>query len=118
MVKKAEKIKKRNPLLPVLGLLLTIPAFIIASALVTPLETFAKRYSGDFNLGAPKEWVVDFAATPIKFAPPSQSRIFVAVVIWLFILTIAYLIVAILIGRDPDSSKNNPLPPRNLGNKR
>lgn len=111
MVKQAEKIRKRNPLLPVFGLIVAIGLFVIAFSLVEPIRVFvAQKYPDSGfaqSLGTPKE----FQLTP-TFKLPSLPRLGVAFAIWLILLAIAYTLVAVLAGRDPNSAKNIQLPPR------
>jgi hypothetical protein len=48
---------------------------------------------------------------------PSGEYLWMTIAIWLLFLVLAYTLVAILSGRNPDSAKNIQLPPRNTKKK-
>jgi hypothetical protein len=91
MVKKAEVQKKRHPLTPVFGLLLAGGLFAIAYFLSSLL--------------VPKIASIAFNQRP-------QATIGLAVGIWVFFLALAFFLVAMLAGKDPDDAKQIPLPPK------
>ena len=94
MVKKAEKIRKRSPLLPVFGLIIAVGLFAIAYVLsaevVVKLPQVRNVVSSNLSLA---RWAFAFA-------------------IWLLFLGAAYFVVALAAGKDPDAGRNVPLPPR------
>ncbi len=119
MVKHAEKVRKRSPLLPVFGLILAIALFIVAYGLVEPVRAFAnQRFAGgSFALPDPKYFLVTQTnpadpKSPTKIIIPSTARLGVAFAFWLILLALSYTLVAVLAGRDPNSAKNIQLPPR------
>ncbi len=111
MVKQAEKIRQRNPLLPIFGLIIAIGLFVVAMYLVKPISGVITKVSGNGDfvsaLGTPIEPVL----SP-KFRLPSTASLGVAFAIWLILLALTYTLVAVLAGRDPNSAKNIQLPPR------
>jgi hypothetical protein len=100
MVKQAEKDRKRNPLLPVFGLILAIGLFALAYFLVDP----AVKLLNSVRHGA------------IPWPPPQDSAtletLAIAFALWLIFLIIVYTFVAIASGKDPNSAKGLQLPPR------
>ncbi len=96
MVKQSEKGKKRSPLLPVFGLLLAVGLFAIAYFLSSTYVVHIKYVSS------------------IMGPPSVKNSLIFAVAIWLGLLAIVYFVVAILVGRDPDSAKALPPLPRNV----
>jgi hypothetical protein len=89
MVKQAEKVRKRNPLLPVFGLLLAAGLFLVAYVV-----------AGE---------VVKMPQVNMR---NSTAQIAFAFGIWLGLLAISFFLVAVLAGRDPDSARNIQLRPR------
>lgn len=106
MVKQAEKIKQRNPLLPIFGIIIAgglgVIAYLIMDYLIGPshglpiLKGAIDSLGQYYNLG---RWGVVLA-------------------IWLVFLGIAYMLVSLLIGKDPDSPKDIPMPPRDIKTRR
>ncbi len=94
MVKKAENLRKRSPLLPVFGLIIAVGLFaisyVLSSEVVVKMPQVSRVIGGN---GALARWAFAF-------------------VIWLVFLGVAYFVVALAAGKDPDSGKNIPLPPR------
>jgi len=115
MVKRAEVIRKRNPLLPVFGIIIAVGLFIVAMSLVPLTVNVLNKVSPGFRVSG-----VDFsiapdpavAGSPLKLTMASSGRLGVAFAIWLFLLAIAYALVAVLAGKDPDTAKGIKLPPR------
>jgi hypothetical protein len=91
MVKQAEKERKRSPLLPVFGLLLAAGLFLVAY--VVAGEVIKMPQVKGVVLG-----MKDTAQLIFGFA------------IWLGL--ISFFLVAVLVGKDPDSTKGIPLPTR------
>jgi cation transporter-like permease len=93
MVKQAEKIRKRNPLLPVFGLIIAVGlfavAYILSSQVVIKLPQVRGVIGGNQSLAT---WAFAF-------------------VLWLVFLGVAYFFVALAAGKDPDQ-KRMPLPTR------
>lgn len=92
MVKKAEVQRKRSPLLPVFGLILAIALFVIAYGLA---DLAIKKIPGVFAQVA---------------GQLQTAQIAFSVGIWLVLMAIAFFLVALLSGKDPD--KAPPLPPK------
>ncbi len=92
MVKKAEKITKRSPLLPVFGLLIAVGLGAIAYVL-----------SNEFVLKMPQVRAVIGDSVPL-------ARWAFTLIIWLMLLGIAYFLVAVLTGKDPESAQQYKLP--------
>lgn len=98
-IKQADKTRKRNPLLPVLGLMIAVTVFIFAYAVEDPfVKLIAKRF--------PQAGLTQTAD------PFSATRILITFGIWLVLLTIFSIVVAILGGRQPDDARDLVLPPR------
>jgi|GraSoiStandDraft_16_1057320.scaffolds.fasta_scaffold1072654_2 hypothetical protein len=92
MVKKAEKIRKRNPLLPIFGMIVAIG-----------LGAIAYIVSSEVILKMPQVRTVVGANTVMaKWA--------FAFVVWLVLLGVAYFLVAMAAGKDPDAGKHMQLP--------
>ncbi len=105
MVKQAEKLRKRNPLLPVFGMLLAVGLFGVAFVLVDPamklIQTLLKKTSAP-----PLIW------PPMYGENENLQRIAIAFAMWLIFLIIAWTFVAIATGKDPNSPKDIEMPPR------
>src|SRR5579864_9245594 len=112
VIKQMEKRRKRSPLLPIYGLLIVICLYIVAFALENPLVTLIDRVKPGFTLAG-----ADLQLTP-TFVMPSSDRLLFAVPIWIMFLAFAYFLVAMMIGRDPNSGKDIQLPPRTKEEKR
>ena len=93
MVKKAEKTQKRSPLLPVFGLItavgLFVVAYVLSSQVVVKMPQVKTVVSSNLPLAT---WAFAF-------------------VIWLVFLGLAYFVVAVAAGKDPDVNRM-PLPTR------
>ena len=93
MVKKAEKVRKRNPLLPVFGAIVAVGlgaiAYVVSSQFVIKIPQVRNTIAGNEPLAT---WAFTF-------------------IIWLVFLGLAYFVVAVGAGKDPDT-KQPPLPPR------
>jgi hypothetical protein len=122
MVKQAEKVKKRNPLLPVYGIIVAVGLFIVAFALVNPAIDLGRKFSPGLRLDGPDFSIGPSDKTdpnsPTKITFPSTQRLAVAFAIWLVLLAVAYTVVGILVGRDPESAKAIKLPPRKIDKNR
>jgi hypothetical protein len=94
MVKKAEKIKKRSPWVPVFGLITAVAlgavAYVIAAYVVIKIPQVKTVISG----------------------MERQATIAFSVGIWLALLATAFFLVALIVGKDPESTKDIPLPPK------
>jgi H+/Cl- antiporter ClcA len=98
-IKVVEKTRKRNPLLPVLGLLIAITLAVFSYAVEEP---FIKLLQSRFpNAGLTQ------SADPF-----SLTRIGFTLAIWIFLLVIFSIIVAIAGGKSPDDAKGIIMPPR------
>jgi|SRR5579871_2584768 len=95
MVKKAEVQKKRHPLTPVFGLLLAIGLFAIA-----------------YFLSAGPVWSMSAVHNAVGNANKPVAILGIAFGIWLLFLAVAYFLVAVLAGKDPEDAKQIPLPPK------
>jgi hypothetical protein len=94
MVKKAEKIRKRSPLLPVFGLIIAVGLFAIAYVLSTEVVVKMPQVRNVVASNLPlARWAFAFA-------------------IWLVFLGVAYFVVALAAGKDPDAARDMPLPTR------
>jgi hypothetical protein len=98
MVKQAEKIRKRNPFLPVIGLLIGGGLAVVAALLIEPLLTLLP------------ELRTALLSTGSNY---NYMRFAIGGVLWLVLCGIAYFLVAVLAGNDPSSAKNMPMRPRN-----
>jgi hypothetical protein len=92
MVKKAEVQRKRSPLLPIFGIILAIALFVIAYGLADLVI-----------LKVPS--IYSQVASQLQTA-----RIAFSVGIWLVLMAIAFFLVSLFTGKDPD--KAPPLPPK------
>lgn len=101
MVKQAEKKVKKSPLVPIFGLIIGGGLGLVAFIIMDPLlKSFPEFESALYAM--PNYWF---------------ARFLVWLGIWLPMLLIAYFLVAILAGRDPNSPKYLPMPPRNVKKK-
>jgi len=99
-VKVAEKKRRRNPLLPVLGLLIAISLAVFSYAVEDP---FIKLIQSKFpNAGLSQSPTDPFSLTRIGFT----------FAIWIFLLVVFSMIVAIAGGKSPDDAKDIVMPPR------
>jgi hypothetical protein len=105
-IKKVEKRRKRSALMPIYGLIIFICLYVVAYALENPLVTLINRVKPGFSLAGP-----DVQFTP-TFVMPSTDRLLFAVPLWIVFLALAYFLVAMLTGRDPNSGKDLQMPPR------
>jgi hypothetical protein len=101
MVKQAEVQKKKNPLAPILGLLLAVALAAIAYALVElllwPIPTVKNAFSG-MNI--------------------TQAKLFLSGAVWFVLLSVTYLLFAMMVGRDPrETGAPPPARARDLKNK-
>jgi len=92
MVKQADKDTRRNPLLPVFGLLLAAGLFAIAYFL-SSTYIIHNRY-----------------VLSIMGAPSVKNAVIFAIGVWVILLAMAYFLVAVLVGKSPDAPI--PLPPK------
>jgi hypothetical protein len=94
MVKKAEKLKKRSPWVPVFGLITAVAlgavAYVISAYVVIKMPQVKSVIAG----------------------MERQATIAFAVGIWLALLATAFFLVALIVGKDPESAKDIPLPPK------
>lgn len=89
MVKQAKKVKKRNPLLPVFGLILAIIFVLFAAVLVPPVADFLRSRNVDFGtLGV------------------DVQNLIIGGMIWFIMFGTAMFFVAILVGRNPGEKEN------------
>ena len=100
MVKKAEIERKRNPLNPILGLLLAVGLLAIAYIITDQVILKSGNYIGGHVLA-----VIGQAST--------QYRILFTIAIWVALLAVAYFLVAVMAGKDPNDINQMPLPPKN-----
>jgi hypothetical protein len=100
MVKIAEKQKKRSPLAAIYGLLLVVGLFGIAYVLTT--EVIIKIPAVRPSLGG-----LDM-----------QAKLLLTFGVWIILLGLAFFVVAILSGKDPESSAQIPLPPKGKDKRR
>lgn len=102
MVKQAEKIKKRNPLVPVFGLIiaigLAVAAWFITDLLIDKVPALTSAFRS------------------ISGQRSTLGQLALAGVIWLAMLAIAFFVVAMLVGKDPSdkAKKDIGLPPRQV----
>lgn len=104
MVKQAEKKVKKNPLNPVFGIIIAaglfLVSYLIAGALIAPggLQVLATLRTG------PRAGLY---------------QLLIGGAIWFVLLAVAFFVVAVLVGRDPDDAvKKMPLPPRDVKKKK
>lgn len=105
MVKVAERRVKRSPLVPVFGLVIALGLAAIAILIVTIV----------IDSGSVQQLLI--------FKDPQAPNRVVAIlglafVLWLAMLGIAYLLVALLAGKDPDDARRLELPPREVDRKK
>ena len=93
MVKQAEKVQKRSPWLPVFGLILAGGLFAIAWVIAGEVIRMPQ---------------VRNVAAGLKY----QAQLGFGFMIWLVLLALAFFLVAILTGKDPESAKGIPMPPK------
>jgi phosphotransferase system glucose/maltose/N-acetylglucosamine-specific IIC component len=101
MVKKAEKDNKRSPLLPIFGLLLA-GGLLAASYAITTLVVLK---AGNF--------ISNSVIKVIGNNSPTSYTIAFTIAIWVALLAVAYFLVAVMIGKDPNDKDAIPLPPKN-----
>jgi len=95
MVKKAEVQRKRHPLTPVFGLLLAAGLFAVA-----------------YFLSATVVMKLPSVSSAVASDQRTLATIGFAVGIWVLFLAVAFFLVAMLAGKDPNDAKQMPLPPR------
>ena len=95
MVKKAEVQRKRHPLTPVFGLLLAAGLFVVAYVLSDGVIMH-----------------LSYVKNAVDIGHKSMATIGFAVGIWVLFLAVAFFLVAMLAGKDPNDAKQIPLPPR------
>jgi hypothetical protein len=92
MVKKAEKIRKRNPLLPVFGIIVAIGlgaiAYIVSTEVILKMPQVRNVVGSNVVMA---RWAF-------------------TLVVWLVLLGVAYFFVALAAGKDPDVGKHMQLP--------
>lgn len=98
MVKQAEKIRKRSPFLPVVGLIIAVGLGVVAALLIEPLLTLLP------------ELRTALLSTGSNY---NYMRFAIGGVIWLVMCGLAYFLVALLAGNDPNRIKGTPMRPRN-----
>ncbi len=96
MVKIAEKENRRGPLASVFGLFLAGGLFAVAYIISS--EVLIKK-------------VAQLQDAIQHFGKPVATLLF-AFGIWIVLLALAFFVVAILVGKDPNSAKEIPLPPK------
>ena len=100
MVKKAERIKKRNPMLPIFGVLTAIAlaaiAWVISYYVVIKIPQIKTSMNASMVL------------------PTGQGTLIFAFGIWLVLLAFTFFLVSVLVGKDPDSAKDIKLPKRQM----
>ena len=95
MVKQAVKLQKRNPLLPIFGLIIAIGLGVVAYLLMRPVIRLVPNLGGAIaGMGSRSNW----------------GEIAVAFTLWVLMSAFAYFVVAVLTGRDPQMAEK--LPPR------
>jgi hypothetical protein len=94
MVKKAENKQKRSPLTPIFGVLLAVGLFAVAyfitSAYIIHMPQVAQTIGANQTMGT----------------------IGLSIGIWVILLAIAFFLVAVMAGKDPESATTMPLPPK------
>lgn len=105
MVKQAERRAKPSPLVPVFGLIMAVGLAAIAILIVTMV----------IDSGSIQQLQV--------FKDPAAPNRVVAIlglafVLWLAMLGIAYLLVALFAGKDPEDARRLELPPREVDRKK
>ncbi len=108
MVKQAEKRRRRNPFLPVLAVFLVIALFGAAWGTGSLIYNNVKAVRTALNQ-LPVTQIPDPVNPPHK---TSQGQLMLTFMFWLLYLGIAYFFVAVLSGKDPESTKDIPMPPR------
>ncbi len=108
MVKQAEKRRTRSPFLPVLGLFLAIVLLAVSFAAAQMLG----------QITAVKTVLGGLPYVKIFGQSVNEGVLMLMFVIWLAFLALAYFLVAVLAGKDPDSAKNIPMPPRDRRRKK
>lgn len=105
MVKQAVKEKKRNPWVPVGGLILALGLAVVAYFLTNLVLD-----QNLFGLGA---------ALKSTGSNYNISVFALGLILWLIMTGIGYFLVSILVGSDPDpmSAKNIPMRPRTVKKK-
>lgn len=94
--------KRVNPLLPIFGLVLAIALAILAFILSEPLVRSVPQLR-DIKAG------IRVGGELITW-----GRLLIAGGLWAVAMTISYLLVAILVGRDPTDTSKMKLPPRKV----
>lgn len=97
MVKVAEKEKKRSPLSSIYGLFLALGLFAIAYVITS--ELLMKK------VPAVRDAIAGIGKPPL-------GTILISLGVWVVLLAIAFFVVAILVGKDPDAANQIPLPPK------
>lgn len=103
MVKKAEIERKRSPLTPIFGLILA-GGLLAASFAITKLFIL---HGGNF-VGNKVLGVLQVAPNNV----PVTYVVAFTVAIWVLLLAVAYFLVAVMVGKDPNDTNAIPLPPK------
>ena len=108
MVKQAEKRQKRSPFLPILGLFLAVVGLAISWAAAKLIVAIPKI----------KGALASLPYTRVFGQNVNQGQIMLAFMLWLAFLAFAYFLVAVLAGKDPESTRDIPLPPKKNAKKK
>jgi hypothetical protein len=100
MVKQAEKDNKRSPLLPIFGLLMAGGLLAASYAITTLVVLKAGNFVGNNVIKV------------IGDHPPAWYPIAFTIGIWVAMLAVAYFLVAVMVGKDPNDKDAIPLPPK------
>jgi hypothetical protein len=103
MVKQAERQVKRSPLLPIFGLIIAIGLGVVA------------WFGSDLLIQAVPQLKSNFGGVGQQ---ANVGHIAIAIGLWLAMLALAFFLVALLTGKDPESAKGMKLPPREVKKKR
>jgi hypothetical protein len=103
MVRQAEKHETKNPLLPVFGLIIAIGLGVAA------------WFGSDLLIQAVPQLKSNFGGVGQQ---ATIGHVAIAIGLWLALLALAFFLVALLTGKDPESAKGMKLPPREVKKKK
>ena len=115
MVKQAEKVRKRSPLMPVFGLLLAIGLLFVAFVIAVQVVRLPQVAS---TLGELPQLKIGNSRIPLgMFGDDTHlyltwGQVGFTLVFWFVLAGLSYFLVTVAVGKDPESAKEVPLPPR------
>ena len=120
MVKQAEVVVKKNPLSPIYALLLMVGLFVVAYTIAGEMfQGQPFQIKGFFPVPAIAGSTFTMGSIPTPHPDPSapNKKLVIPVAqlafaggLWLALLAVAYFLVTVLAGRDPEDARRLPMP--------